>query len=196
MMEHKRMRPILIIILLCFFQSNARSQDSTQPLQRDTLLHHIPSRATKRSALIPGWGQAYNKQYWKIPLVYGILAIPASTYVYNNDLYLKSKFAYEARFKELNGDASFVSAIDPQLKNLSLGSLQSYRNVFRKNRDYSIMWFILAWGLNIVDATVYGHLKEFDISQQLALKIEPYSNPLLKQSGLSLQLRLKHHSTK
>ena len=185
------MRRTILLILLLTIQLSSWSQDSNYIKKTDTLPHHIPSRATKRSALIPGWGQAYNKQYWKIPLVYALLAVPASTYVYNSDMYTKTKFAYEARFKEINGDASSIALIDPALKNLSLGSLQSYRNIFRKDKDYSIMWFILAWGINVVDATVSGHLKEFDVSNNLSLRIEPYSQPLLRQSGLSLQLHFK-----
>lgn len=183
------------MMLLFTLQLSAWSQDSNVLKPSDTTFHHIPSRATKRSALIPGWGQAYNKQYWKIPIVYAILAIPASTYVYNNDMYTKTKFAYEARFKELKGDISAVPLIDPTLKNLSLGSLQSYRNIFRKDKDYSIMWFILAWGVNIVDATVSGHLKEFDISNNLSLRIEPYAQPMLRQSGLSLQVHFKKNNS-
>ncbi len=45
-------------------------------VKKDTIAKHIPRIATKRSALIPGWGQAYNKEYWKIPIVYGVIAIP------------------------------------------------------------------------------------------------------------------------
>lgn len=185
------MRPTLLLMLLFSIQLSSWSQDSNYLKKTDTLPHHIPSRATRRSALIPGWGQAYNKQYWKIPLVYALLAVPASTYVYNTDMYNKTKFAYDARFKATMGDVSDIPQIDPTLKNLSLGSLQSYRNIFRKDKDYSIMWFILAWGINVVDATVSGHLKEFDVSNNLSLRIEPYSQPLLRQSGLSLQLHLK-----
>jgi hypothetical protein len=190
------MRQLLLFMLMLFFQQTAWSQDSVYLKNTDTLLHHIPSRATKRSALIPGWGQAYNKQYWKIPLVYGVLAIPASTYVYNDDWYQKSKFAYEARFKQNAGDASDVSKIDSKLTNLSLASLQSYRNIFRRDRDYSIMWFILAWGINIVDATVSGHLKEFDINNNLSIRLSPYAQPSQQQSGLSLQFNFKGNHAK
>ena len=87
------MRLLYIILLLLFMQPSAYSQDSAYLQKTDTVKHHIPRRATRRSAIIPGWGQLYNKQYWKVPLVYGVLAIPASTYVYNNDMYLKTKFA-------------------------------------------------------------------------------------------------------
>ena len=193
------MKVFFSILLLCLLHSSSFGQDNsitTDSTQLTTVKHHIPKIATQRSAILPGWGQAYNKQYWKIPLVYGVLAIPAATYQYNADLYSKAKFAYEARFKEANGDKSDVSKIDPTLKNLGLASLQSYRNIFRKDRDYSIMWFILGWGLNVLDATVSGHLKEFDINNDLSLKIQPSYQPQFRQAGLSLQLHFKNHSAK
>jgi len=193
------MKVFFSILLLCLLHSSSFGQDNsiaTDSTQLITIKHHIPKIATQRSAILPGWGQAYNKQYWKIPLVYGVLAIPAATYQYNADLYSKAKFAYEARFKEANGDKSDVSKIDPTLKNLGLASLQSYRNIFRKDRDYSIMWFILGWGLNVLDATVSGHLKEFDINNDLSLKIQPSYQPQFRQAGLSLQLHFKNNSTK
>ena len=193
------MKVFFSILLLCLLHGSSFGQDNsiaTDSTQLTTVKHHIPKIATQRSAILPGWGQAYNKQYWKIPLVYGVLAIPAATYQYNADLYSKAKFAYEARFKEANGDKSDVSKIDPTLKNLGLASLQSYRNIFRKDRDYSIMWFILGWGLNVLDATVSGHLKEFDINNDLSLKIQPSYQPEFRQAGLSLQLHFKNNSTK
>ena len=185
------MRQLLFFMLILIFQQTAWSQDSAYIKNADTLLHHIPSRATKRSALIPGWGQAYNKQYWKIPLVYGVLSIPAYAFVYNNDWYQRTKFGYEAKFKEANGDPSDIAKIDPRLAKLSLGSIQSYRNIFRRDRDYSIMWFILAWGVNVIDATVSGHLKEFDVNNNLSLRIIPFIQTSQQQSGLSLQINFK-----
>jgi hypothetical protein len=193
------MRLLFTFTLLLILGLNAWSQDSTQSIKKDSTLiirKHIPSKATKRSALIPGWGQAYNKQYWKIPLVYGVIAIPAATYIYNNDMYKKTKFAYEAKFKEAAGDASDVAKIDPLLKNLSASSLQSYRNIFRKDRDYSIMWFIVTWGVNVIDATVSGHLKEFDINNDLSFKIQPTYQPQFKQAGLALQFHFNNNHSR
>ena len=175
-----------ILLLLCL-QQILWAQDSTI-----NYLKHSPKKATNRSAILPGLGQAYNKQSWKIPLVYGVLSVPVATYIYNNDLYAKTKFAYEARIKEANGDNSNVIKIDPTLKNLSAGSLQSYRNVFRKNRDYSIMWFIIAWGINVVDASVSGHLKEFDVSNNLVIQLAPMKSDAYQQAGLSLQFKWKY----
>jgi hypothetical protein len=201
------MRSILILLLLIGLQVNCWSQDTTvnkatlSPTGKvdsskasitDTVKHHNPKLATKYSAMLPGLGQAYNKQYWKIPIIYGVLAIPVSTFIYNNDLYNKTKFGYTALIKQKNGDASDVSKIDPTLKGLSIGSMQSYRNIFRRDRDYSILWFFIAWGVNVVDATVSGHLKEFDVSNNLSLRIEPTIQPQLRQTGISLQFNLKN----
>jgi hypothetical protein len=58
---------------------------------------HDPRKATFRSAVLPGWGQAYNKEYWKIPVVYGALGVTAGFYFYNDSWYKKSKKAYEIR---------------------------------------------------------------------------------------------------
>ena len=193
------MRLLFTLTLLLILELNAWSQDSTKTVTKDSTLvirKHIPSKATKRSALIPGWGQAYNKQYWKIPLVYGVIALPAATYIYNNDMYKKTKFAYEAKFKEAAGDASDVAKIDPVLKNLSTSSLQSYRNIFRKDRDYSIMWMIVTWGINVIDATVSGHLKEFDINNDLSFKIQPTYQPQFKQAGLALQFHFNNNHSR
>lgn len=193
------MRLLFTFTLLLILVLNAWSQDSTKTVTKDSTLvirKHIPSKATKRSALIPGWGQAYNKQYWKIPLVYGVIALPAATYIYNNDMYKKTKFAYEAKFKEAAGDASDVAKIDPVLKNLSTSSLQSYRNIFRKDRDYSIMWMIVTWGINVIDATVSGHLKEFDINNDLSFKIQPTYQPQFKQAGLALQFHFNNNHSR
>ena len=190
------MRLLYILLLLLLLQPSANSQDSAYIKNTDTLQRHSPKRATRRSALVPGWGQLYNKQYWKVPLVYGVLAIPASTFVYNNDMYLKTKFAYEAKFKAEKGDKSDLSKIDSKLQNLSIGSLQSYRNIFRRDRDYSIMWFILAWGVNVVDATVSGQLKDFDVSDNLSFRMLPYVQPQQQQTGLSLQFRFKNNHSK
>ena len=164
---------------------------------KDTIPKHNPRIATKRSALIPGWGQAYNKEYWKIPFIYGILAIPVATYFYNDDYYKKTKFAYEARFKETyNKDSSDIPLIDPQLKGLSITSLQSYRNAFRQDRDYSIVWFILAWGLQVADATVFAHLKQFDVSNDLSMRLLPLFNPHTITPGFGLTLSLKNPTHK
>ncbi len=166
----------------------------TSIVKKDSIPKHDPRKATRRSAIIPGWGQAYNHEYWKIPIVYAILAIPAAMYVFNNNYYNITKFAFEARYQEANGDSSNVKYIDPQLKNLSISSLQNYRNAFRRDRDYSILWFLVAWGLQVVDATVFAHLKTFDVSNDLSMTVTPIFNPATRTPGLGLTLSIKNPS--
>ncbi len=158
--------------------------------------HHIPQIATRRSAIIPGWGQIYNGEYWKLPLVYGVLSIPSVMYVYNQGYYKKTKFAYEARFKAENGDSSDIAQIDPELTGLGIGSLQNYRNSFRRNRDYSILWFLLAWGLQVVDATVSAHLKQFNVNDDLSLQIHPTINPTSRTPALSFTFNWRETAKK
>ncbi len=157
---------------------------------KDTVIKpsHSPRKATMRSAIIPGWGQAYNKQYWKIPLVYAVIGIPAGTYFYNNSWYKKSKFAYETRIAL---DTASFPKIDPKLEVLSNESLRFYRNEFRRNRDYSILYTLVAWGLNVVDATVSGHLKEFDVSDDLSMRVNPIFSPGSNTKGVSLVFAFK-----
>jgi hypothetical protein len=199
-------------IVFCSAELSAQKKDTSAPknsavtkkdstlVKSDTIvkLKFRPQVATRRAAILPGWGQATNKEYWKIPIVYGVLAIPGALYFYNDSWYNKTKYAYEAKFKAQAPtlDSSGLAGIDPQLKNLGLASLQSYRNTFRRDRDYSILYFILAWGLQVADATVFAHLKQFDVSDDLSLQVKPQFNPNTRTPGLGLVFNFKEPSKK
>ena len=189
---------ILCCTAVCSTQIFAQKKDSATLKKDSAVVKFRPQVATRRAAILPGWGQATNKEYWKIPIVYGVLAIPGGMYFYNDSWYKKTKYAYEAKFKAQAPtlDSSGLAGIDPQLKNLGLTSLQSYRNTFRRDRDYSILYFILAWGLQVADATVFAHLKQFDVSDDLSLQIKPQFNPATKTSGFGLVLNFKEPSKK
>ncbi|HVZ26904.1 MAG TPA: DUF5683 domain-containing protein [Sediminibacterium sp.] len=165
----------------------------TAPTPKTLRPKHDPHIATLRSAIIPGWGQAYNREYWKIPIVYGILSIPTILYFYNNSYYKKTKFAYEARYKALfnSADTADIARIAPELKNLDIISLETYRNSFRRDRDYSILWFLAAWGLQVADATVFAHLRDFDVSDDLSMQVHPSFNPVTKTPALTLNLQFR-----
>ncbi|MDE3143059.1 MAG: hypothetical protein KGL19_02815, partial [Bacteroidota bacterium] len=66
------------------------------------------------------------------------------------------------------------------------------RNTFRKNRDYSIFWFIILWGVNVADATVFAHLKDFDVSDDLTMHIQPNINPMTKTPEIGFVFNLKN----
>jgi len=150
-----------------------------------------PTGATIRSAIIPGWGQFYNKKYWKIPIVYAALGITAGVFFYNIKTY---KLLRQAVIYRLDGIPSNDSLIAPDLRALSTSSLQSYRNEFRQNVDYSVLVFFLFWGLNVVDATVDAHLKTFDVSPDIGMKIQPNLNYLSGSPGVSLVFFFKEKS--
>lgn len=151
-------------------------------------LGHDPKKATLRSLILPGWGQAYNKRYWEIPIVYGALGITGAIYLYNNKWYKRTRDAYDIRVNRNN--TADTALIFPRLVPLSTNSLQVYRNSFRRDRDYSALWFIIFWGLNVLDATVFGHLKAFDVSEDLSLRVNPVIN-LNGSKGLGLALGFK-----
>jgi len=146
-----------------------------------------PHKATIRSAIIPGWGQVYNKKYWKVPLVWGALGTTAVIYFYNVETYraLKQTYIYMTDTVPDN-----TQPIDPRFSNISPNGVRSLRNSFRQNVDYSVVFFILFWGLNVVDATVDAHLKSFDVNDNLSLDIKPGFSPMANTTGISLVLNI------
>ena len=189
--------PIFLFIFFSFISSTSFSQvavdsaiiahkkisDSTGKV----IKKFNPRIATIRSAMVPGWGQIYNKKYWKLPLVYGALGTTAGIYFYNIKTYKKLRLAY---LYITDDDSSNNGLIDPRFSNLSPGAIKSYRNSFRQNIDYSVLFFILFWGLNVVDATVDAHLKAFDVNDDLSLEIKPGYSPTANTTGISLVLNI------
>ncbi len=151
-----------------------------------------PKVATLRSTIIPGWGQVYNKKYWKIPIIYGALGTAAGIFFYNLKTYKLLRKAVKIRY-----DPSMnQNLIDPTLINLSTQSLVQYRNEYRQNIDYSVLFFLLIWGLNIVDATVDAHLKAFDVSPDVSMRISPGLNSTNNGPGISFVFFFKDNQSK
>lgn len=160
------------------------------------LKNHSPRKAAIRSALVPGLGQIYNKKYWKLPIVYGALGVSGAVFMYNLRNYRDLRFAYKARIKALpppqgQRDSSDLPKIRPDLQAFQANDLQTLRNEFRRNIDYSALVFILLWGLNVVDATVDAHLKSFDVSPDLSFKIKLGPSQMAGTNGISLILAFK-----
>ncbi len=153
---------------------------------------HSPRRAALYSAIIPGLGQFYNEKYWKIPLVYAMGAFAAYQIKQNHQNFLYYRNAFIALKDEnpaTDGDAQGLIDAGQNLQSIE-------RRVERYNRDKQY-WIILAglfYVLNIVDATVDAHLREFNINPDLSLNIEPAINRTQYnnfQAGLTLNFRLK-----
>ena len=160
-----------------------------------------PGRVSLYSAIFPGLGQFYNKKYWKIPIVWAAVGIPTYTFFDNRNWYNKTRYALAVYADSTWTIAKIFSKIDPKLQpafydqygNLAPSTqtgaeLENYRNYFRKNEDYSVLFFLLFYALNIVDATVDAHLKEFNVSSDLSLSIKPDVIEGTRAAGLSLVL--------
>ncbi len=156
---------LMTIVATCNIMAQADTRQATS-----VQVKHNPKRATLYSAVLPGLGQAYNKKYWKIPIVYA--GIGAIYYVadMNGDYYRDFRDAYDYQ-SGINTDVS-EEAIDYAGK-YSANNLITLRDSYRRNMELS--WIIMAlwYGINIIDATVDAHFFEYDISDDLTLKVEP-----------------------
>jgi hypothetical protein len=146
-----------------------------------------PRKAALRSAILPGWGQVYNKKYWKVPIVLGALGGTAYVFSFNLTQYKRVQFAYQLL---INKDSARYASVDadlqPFIKANASNDLRNYRNEYRRDIDYSVLVFLLFWGLNVVDATVDAHLKGFDVSDELTVKLKPGYSPQANTTGISL----------
>jgi hypothetical protein len=154
---------------------------------------YSPKTAAIRSAILPGLGQAYNKKYWKIPIVYTALGITTYIFVDNIKTYREYRFAYAARIKAQPPlrDSTDYNTLKDLYKIISPESIRAARDEFRKYIDYSALFFLLFWGLNVVDAAVDAHLKSFDVGPDLSLKLKVGNSMLAGTAGVSLVISFK-----
>jgi hypothetical protein len=176
-------------------QRTVSTQDSLIVENRDTLLletyakRYDPAKALLYAAVLPGLGQIYNRKYWKLPLVYGGMFATGYAINYYNDFYRDYRsIVFQAIEKGLQ-----ENEIDQSLNMQT--TLRGYRiavDKARRERDFMIIIMGVVYVLQIVDAHVDAHLKEFDLNPRLQVKIEPMfdQNPMIgRQTGASIVLR-------
>ncbi len=176
--------------------STAKQKRNTNIFSKpDTSKAYSPRIATYRSAILPGWGQATNKKYWKIPVVYAALGTTTFIFFRNVKQYNEAKNAY---LNAVDGDATNDFQIpQPYFSLLTQPErIRTFRNQVRQNVDYTVLFFILFWGLNVVDATVDAHLKTFDVSDDLSLQIKPGYSQLANTNCISIVLNIGKNRSK
>jgi hypothetical protein len=141
-----------------------------------------PTRAAFLSTILPGLGQAYNKSYWKIPIVYGAIGTGVYFYLRNDDLYNRYRDAYKTRIG---------GGIDEFRGQYSDGTLINAQRTFERNRDISLIVTLALYALNVVDANVDAHLQQFNVNEKLSLQPNIIQNKIdySQNIGLSLNYR-------
>ncbi len=147
-----------------------------------------PNKAAIYSALVPGLGQAYNRQYWKIPIIYGAFIGIFHGIRYNHELFNDFTNALRA---EQDGDPNTINGFG---ENISADLLSRNRDKVRRDRDFLIIIGVVAYLVNIIEAHVAAHLHEFQINDKLSMEWNPkiHSTPLVSRSpGLSVTFNLR-----
>jgi hypothetical protein len=157
------------MLLGCYNTLLAQADDSLV-VQRSGQSKHSATGALWRSAVIPGWGQLYNKQPLKVPVVVAALAGLTVLAVHNdkefnryNKAYLYGAYLEEDPHPFPEYESDYLA-----FPGVSTTTLRSQRDAFKRNRDLTIIGMVVAYGLNVLDAYVSGHLFDFDVGEDLS----------------------------
>ncbi|MBL4594623.1 MAG: hypothetical protein JKX68_12530 [Flavobacteriales bacterium] len=182
---------LFIATLFVFFAiSNSSAQkilldslDISDTIKVKSIKTHSPTKATLFSTAIPGLGQAYNKKYWKMPIIYAGIGTSMYFALSNHKSFKKFKNAYSIR---IDGDPN---AIDEYEGILTADGLLSNIDYHQRNRDLSYIVAGLFYVLQIVDAAVDAHLFNFPKNDNLSFNLQP-SLELTSNNQLSKGFRL------
>lgn len=187
---------LLSMLFLSFLGFSQTEQDSTgvsssnDELKLDTEIIKAepinpltPSKAAFYSALLPGLGQAYNKKYWKIPIVYAAIGTGVYFYISNDNQLERYRDAYKRRLAGFEDDEFFGRVSDD-------GLIRAQRQ-FRRNKELSLLVTIGLYALNIIDANVDAHLLQYNVDENLAIKPHFQFNQMEQSTDLGLTLNFK-----
>lgn len=141
---------------------------------------HNPNTALILSAVLPGAGQVYNGQAWKIPIVYAALG-GVAYYTYNN--FTQMKLYKEEYLHRVNNDGATLHPDDPDIANNTTSNIYNLYEDYNKTFQLSVIIAAAVYGLNLVDAYVFGHLYDFQITDDLTLNFAPEIIPNLYNSS-------------
>lgn len=182
-----------IVIFFCafsFFNFAQNTENAPEALETENYNSVVmdplaPSKAAFYSAIFPGLGQAVNKKYWKIPLVYAALGTGIYFYLDNDNNYKRYRNAYKRRLSGFTDDEFYGEGTIPLLSNESLIRAQQ---TLRRNKELSLLITIGLYALNIIDANVDAHLLQYNVDKNLAVNpfIDFNTPDTSAQLGLSI----------
>jgi Family of unknown function (DUF5683) len=177
----------IIFIGLLFFifgSQSVFSQKKTDAvlMAKDTVKSNdidplTPAKAAFYSAILPGLGQAYNKKYWKIPIVYGAIGVSLYYYIDSNQKYHQYRDAYKRRLEGFTDD---------EFSYLDEDRLISAQKFYQRNRDLSALFVVGFYVLNIIDANVDAALIQFNVNENLSMRPNIYLNDVTMKSNVGL----------
>lgn len=149
-----------------------------------------PSRAAFYSAVVPGLGQAYNKKYWKIPIIYAGMAAGVYFYKEQDKDYNRFRDAYKRRLAGYKDDEFYGNGDEALISNDRL--INAQRSA-QKNKSLSVIVTLVFYLLNVVDANVDAHLQQYEVMDDLSLQPNLDVSPFNSQTsyGMSLVYRFK-----
>ncbi|RZL14720.1 MAG: hypothetical protein EOO96_30485, partial [Pedobacter sp.] len=148
-------------------------KEKTGSLFRDTSKLQSPRKAIYRSAIIPGWGQARNGKWWKVPLVYGGFVGIGLYYEFNQRFY--KEFLEESQYRKGRvPNSNTPTFLYPQYAFVTNDQqIYSAKDFYRRNRDLAIIGFLAFYSLNLIDAYIDARLATFDVGDNLTFKVQP-----------------------
>ena len=189
-MLHKVIYSVFICFLFWNYSFGQEIYDDLK-ITRDTTLAAqtidplSPATAAFYSAVLPGLGQAYNKKYWKIPIVYAALGAGVYFVVDNQNEYERYQTAYKLR---ISGREDEFNGVDGN-PNVSEEGLIRAQEVLKKNRDLALFVTIGIYVLNIIEANVDAHLDDKAFNRNLSLRPALYINPIDNQAFAGVNLK-------
>lgn len=132
-----------------------------------------PSKAAFYSAILPGLGQMYNKRYWKLPIIYGAIGTGLYIYADRNTEYNRVRDAFKRRLAGFTDDEFFDINGDGNGPDVSSTALQNAQERTQEERDLALIITIALYVLNIIDANIDAHLKQYNVSDDLTMNFEP-----------------------
>lgn len=205
-MANKLLITGIFLCLVCFSLSaqnkdkEKKTKELPEPIIADSIIKIkdpinplSPAKAAFYSAVLPGLGQAYNKKYWKIPLVYAALGTGVYFYVNNNKEYNRYRDAYKSRLAGFTNDEFYFDANGNQLTTprVTDDGLLRAQKLFRRNKEISLLATIGLYALNIIDANVDAHLMQYNVDENLSLAPHYKINEIDATGNLGLTLNFK-----
>lgn len=199
-MKGKRLHIFFLLFSASLFAQTSDSlvvqKEERAIVVNDTLLPKdeydplAPSKAAFYSAVVPGLGQVYNKKYWKIPIIYAGMAAGIYFYKQQDDDYDRFRDAYKRRLAGYTDDEFYGNGTEPLISNDRLINAQKSA---QKNKSISLIVTVAFYLLNVVDANVDAHLRQYEVSEDLSLQPNFEFNQLnaRPQYGMSLTYRFR-----